>query len=274
LRRETQDFVGGTWPPPEQSKVAVMARRPIEAIASEWWSRQRPAKRAGWCAVALIVSVAALLVPMTRRTHPALAVAVVAGFGRSRDLLEWRGPRLSGPPGRISPGDIIGTSVVDPWGRPFLMRVDAHGRIGLPYSVGPDGVDAGGAGDDVVAMEDVGPAPDLLVVPDAVKCRPRVSLLLLAAALALHLALAPRPRARSLAVEASLALALATPWFALSGAWLIDVWWVLVGRAWVDEWDAIQWIPLRTAAVGTVGALVFGLALGWRLRRPRVDEPT
>jgi hypothetical protein len=103
----------------------------------------RVLKRRPWIAAAALVATAAILSPCLRVACPRLAVAAVAN--------EHAGYIVHGLVDRNgwSKGRSFAT---DPWGHAIIVRV----HLSLPtvfYSVGPNGVDEDGAGDDVVPSE-------------------------------------------------------------------------------------------------------------------------
>lgn len=251
------------------------------------------------CLVLVLLGSAVLLQPVARATSPAFAVHLASGFGNDRELVRWSmdahhelfrehcaafdqdaeyqgGVRESGP------------GLLDPWGQPWRLRalasrVQRAGKARMshfvlaaheqPYSVGPDGLDQHGEGDDLEAR-----SPEWsYLLPSEVRTGWRVTLVLLAMLLALELLVTVTfvpARRRSKRVEAARAAALVGPWVLLAALWVSSVHGNWVGRRVSQQAEGLGvLVPAPVAALGTVAAALFGLALAWRLSRP-LAEPT
>jgi len=135
------------------------------------------------------------------------------------------------------------------------------------YSVGPNGIDEDGQGDDVV------PTPSELAAGGRLAAAPK-GLVALAVLLG-WCALGPytrKGRSDSLATECGRALVLASlATFAVMG---IVLWLVLgVERLDLAGLRSLFFVPPQLALVAGDGLLCFFLALAWRLSRPLEDRP-
>jgi hypothetical protein len=156
-----------------------------------------------------------------------------------------------------------------PWGRAWRWFQESY------YSVGPDGVDARGDGDDITLV-DVVSHPLRAVTPRFVLRAPRAALLIVGFGLALWTFLtrqtirAPGDRL-SLEVRRAALLA-AVP--ALPG-----VLWVFAGRSRLDQHFAesgaggLLQVPASIAIPITWALFCYLPALEWRITRPRDTPP-
>ena len=230
-----------------------------------------------WSLAATLVLAHWLLVPLVRPLDPVLAVLFADEFERIQirqrldnlDKLEWLAGRT--PVARD-------TEVVDPWGRPYRWRPQVPSRYDVPrpelpintvpslmYSVGPDGVDDEGSGDDIESTGRSHPARAW--IPDQLRVLlPVLGLLLLGWAGATgRWARAPRSSLRS---ETLRALGLA----AYPASW--GVVWAVAARD--PDGLVVALGGHRLLGGGALLSLSWALlwilfALGWRLSRPAIE---
>ena len=199
-------------------------------------------------ATSLVVGVLAR--PVARATSPAFAAWEQCPIDdEDRQVLASRDAE-----GRTAAGGLH-LDALDPWGQPYRL-----GRSPAVYSTGPDGVDAGGAGDDV-EVEPNGAYSWLVHAP---LWGGGVALLLGWALLAL------RPRAARVEHEAARAAVLALlP--AAGAAWLVATSPRLTES--LAPLGERLVVPVPVATVGAVAFLAYLLALAARLRLTRPVEP-
>jgi hypothetical protein len=217
-------------------------------------------------AVAASLALAALAFgPLSRALDPTLAAAITfpptayVFVERRVDLTRERSWPIS---------------LVDPWGRPCragaLTDITGNPTIDpcFVYSVGPDGQDAFGAGDDITSWA-VDAHPIVRAVPGVVLRSPRVVLALLAAIVALSTLVARRtlraPRASVTREAARAAWIVAFPCLAIAP-------WLAFPVAALDApAPAYLVVSPRTALALTWALLLFLPAFAWRLSRERED---
>lgn len=269
-----------------------------------WWER-------AWFTIAALLLTAALGLPaVVRAVDPTLAVLLaepafhefVEGARQAEwDVIRLNGlgatePELLGRPDRDPPPVEFPPELVDPWGRPWrwaaarprdraprwmleVRELDVGAWVrGDAYSVGPDGVDEGGAGDDIAAWSASG-HPARRLVPAPVRRAPRLALVLAAVCIVLWTVVtrgaaraprggAPREALRVVGLAALPATAAAL-WL-----WPWDDWTVKLELqerlAESDMADRVL-VAADTLFAGTWATLVFTAALAWRLSRPRAD---
>ncbi|RMG17643.1 MAG: hypothetical protein D6731_03695 [Planctomycetota bacterium] len=165
-------------------------------------------------------------------------------------------------------------AALDPWGRPWVERPYdvARGEGGEVYSLGPDGRDEGGRGDDVVLW--VGGRGVFVL---AVRAHLRGALLACAVLLAAGhelLRLSRRrlsePRAEELSVELRRAATLALPFLLLSVPLAVGL--VRALRGFLRPFEEVLVVPVPAAAGGLAALATFLLLLWVRLRRPAATE--
>lgn len=217
-------------------------------------------ERGAYGVSALLLLASMLVLPVVRAVDPVLACSIsylgdssIAYYANLTD--DYRKPSM----------EI--TLPSDPWGRPWLL---------LPrraYSVGPDGLDQDGEGDDVT-RDDFNDHPLHSWTPKEVLAWPRLTLLIAGLGLALWTLLTHEilraPRAR-LVVEAWRAgFIAAVPAFA-------GLWWVALGthnlaRRFSESGAAgFLQVPASIAIPLTWALLCYLPALAWRLSRPRSE---
>jgi hypothetical protein len=222
-----------------------------------WW-RSLPAIER----VPLALAAVAIFLGVTAR---AVAMIVSPRFAL---LVSCPAPDLA-PARAIDPApigierDVVHDELLDAWGRPWRFERDPRiDRITL-YSVGPDGRDDRGGGDDVRITRSV----MLEVVAIAPWLGAGVALLLLWASFVIGAVRAPR--ARAVWLEGWRALVIASPATVIVGACLLSVLAPALDRGLHSPWLLVR--P-STAAVGAVALLLWLGALAARLRRPAPEE--
>ncbi|MCO5171570.1 MAG: hypothetical protein M9894_35150 [Planctomycetes bacterium] len=222
------------------------------------WSGAGPRARAATVIAALLGVGALALHPLAARWDPRLGVAVQA--------LEPGSGGYTPVPGGGFKGEV---EALDPWGRRLRCVIDPAGARTY-YSVGPDGRDEDGGGDDVVPSErDLALARRL---DGGALGLFSLAILLLWGA---HGPFTRAPRSRSAGVEVGRALALASLPALVAPGVLAGL---VLGRR--DVTDAVDLLgrvlpTLVHPAVSALGGSVLlctSLALAWRLSRPL--EPT
>ncbi|HZU96302.1 MAG TPA: hypothetical protein VFF73_06295 [Planctomycetota bacterium] len=206
----------------------------------------------------IVASLLLVLVAISRRwvveqVAPRLAVAMVADDPFEGKDFAYHGPHLPAYP----------IPARDPWGHRMLTReLSDHDTI---YSVGPNGIDENGAGDDVV------PTPLELRIGHWLASAP-VWILPLTVFLG-WCALGPMTRARrapSLVTEVGRALVPACVPFAALGLamWVFGPW-----RDTLAGLGSLSVVPPEVALLAGVGLVCFVTAIAWRLSRPLEDRP-
>ncbi|MBX3469359.1 MAG: hypothetical protein KF878_21000 [Planctomycetes bacterium] len=236
-----------------------------------------PARRPGWLllAAALLLLGVPLVRPTVRWVDPGAAVRA-AGHGELFQQIRWSW-RLR---------DEVGpwTDPVDPWGRPWALieRVGPYGGVTQRwYSVGPNGLDEGGEGDDIGVYDDrVAFSPvaaglylwgrDLLVA---------LALLLLGWRSGRAALVAPRAERTSREVLRALALAVPPVGVLCAGVVVAANWFTWPSRLLevathlVAASSPLDVSPLVTLA-GSLGFMTFLAAMAYRLRLVQAFEPT
>lgn len=216
----------------------------------------------------LVILVALSLLVATVRPLAALVSDDFAAYltcPLAGDDLAW--DERSGPVQR----GVIHDDLVDGRGRPW--RFVRHGEVpGSPrhvqlYSVGPDGEDDDGQGDDVVVAQRSRAGFPLLARTPWVGVGLAIVLLWGWAAVRAYQV----PRGPVL-LEAWRAAVLASPFAAVGAAAVL--WWQRDLLRALRDLDARQLVVSGpTAAAGTLGLLLWLAALALRMRRPRGDDP-
>lgn len=209
---------------------------------------------------ALLLLSSMIVLPVVRAVDPVLAVAInYAGDSSIRD----RAAALTF--GRDDPMTVEILGAPDPWGRPW------HVHYTVPYSVGPDGLDAECGGDDVPAFKAYA-HPLRAWTPEEVLGWPRLTLVIAGITLAAwtlltyHVIRAPR---NGLFVEALRAAFIAA--VPATAGFL----WVFAGIPGLEMKFAqsasggLLQVPASTAIPLTWALVCYLPALAWRLTRPR-----
>lgn len=214
---------------------------------------------------ALLVLSSLIVLPAVRAVDPVLAVAInfagdsASSADRSAAIMLSHG----------SPRSVEIERSSDPWGRPWRVH------LGAPYSVGPDGLDAECAGDDVT-RSDTHEHPLRAWTPKEVLGSPRLTLLAAGLALAVWTLITRKALRASRAgpvVEARrAALVAAVP---ATAGFL----WILAGVPRLEERFAesgaggVVQLPASVAIPLTWALVCYLPALAWRLSRPQSDAP-
>lgn len=149
-----------------------------------------------------------------------------------------------------------GEGELDPWGRPWARTSAGQ------YSLGPDGVDDGGKGDDLV-VADTFVLDQYAWIPTAALYSPRRTLAVAAVALALW-TFAARGAIRAPRDERRMSEVPRAAWISAGPAIVGALW--LLGGAQAPEPKGIARLGL--AVPSGWAALCFLAALAWRLSRP------
>lgn len=224
---------------------------------------------------ALLLLFLPLVRPAVRWVDPGAAVAA-AGDGELFGQVSWSW-RLTATVGPV-PG------AVDPWGRPWAMVVEVApggGAIQRWYSVGPNGRDEGGEGDDLGVYDDRGARSAVAIVLYLWGRDLLVALALLLIGWRSGRAALVAPRAERTSSEVLRALALAVPPVGvLCAAVVVAANWfewpsrlLTVATHLVAASSPFEVHPLVTLA-GSLGFVAFLAALGYRLRLVQAFEPT
>ena len=211
---------------------------------------------------ALLVLSSFFVLPVVRAVDPVLAVA----FNYAQNsVMSFKSVRNAAG---TDTGEIVRSP--DPWGRPWRWSQEDY------YSVGPDGIDSMGDGDDIPIVDAVG-HPFRAVMPRFVLRGPRTALVVTGLALAFW-SLVSRQTIRAARVRLlgelwRAAFVVALP---AAGGFL----WVFGGRSGLDERFAESGaggcLQVRASiAIPLTWALLCYLpALAWRLSRPRAEALT
>lgn len=250
----------------------------------------------GWAVAAVLVLGGLLLEPMARVVSPTFAVGLASRWGSDEALTAWiwsmqdeldRGRTPFGAGLRPDDGDVWESppSLRDPWGARWRIRarlpVDPRGdpfyAWTWAYSVGPDGHDDRGLGDDVMLRPMRATFRGGALVHWRIREEPGRVLIICGAALAAYAALAWRfvpSRRGSIALELVRSIVLAAPWASAVLAYLAAIgssYWRDEAAREVEAALALR-VPAEFAVIGTVILATVSLALAWRLTRPRADE--
>lgn len=243
-------------------------------------------KHAGWTVglwvLALLLGLGSqLLVPAAKAVDPWLAVVLTNDGERVRYRQEAENvDALAMNEGRRV--ERRTTPLLDPWGRPLVWRPRIPDRYEasryvpptpyLLYSVGPDGVDDDGAGDDLDAARSWG-HPAYRYLPARWLGDARALLLCAVVFLVAFAAITKRwaraPRAPSLLTELARALAIS----AWPASW--GVFWANGMRSAGSVLDAAPYVVVRSPYVvaASWAALWILAAFAWRISRPRPHAP-
>lgn len=222
------------------------ADAPVSALTA--WER-------GAYALSALLALSALFVlPVVRAIDPVLAVGLTfEGGAVLHGSIRARYPEQSGG----------ATPYVDPWGRAWRWS-QAH-----LYSVGPDGLDAQGEGDDVTTDE-LHAHPLRRALPSVVRRSPRGALVTAAVLLAVWTFVTRgtlRARREPWSVEVVRSAWIVSAPAAVGVWWVLDVPFTLDQRAISGELGFVR-LPLPLALLLSWGLLCFLPALAWRLSRP------
>ncbi len=229
------------------------------SIVAKLWTNADGRQRVATL-VALAAFVAAFAIqPLGQRLSPRLAVAIAAASPGSGGF------------NKLPDGTYKGrVEAKDPWGHSLVALTPAMTAPCTYYSVGPNGEDEDGKGDDVVpSAADLRLGARLQASASGLFC---LGILVLWCAFSRF---ARAPRSESLATELGQSLTLAVlPMLLLPGL----VAGLILGRR--DVTECVNGLgrafptpvhPLVSIGLGDV-ALCFMVALAWRLSRPRANE--